>query len=509
MLSRAVEVEVRFALALTMGLALLILFVIPAQAQSPAVDLAIDGEEATSWNISGIGPGDSGTRTVRRHNAGSRKGSVTIWISDIVGSEGTNPESETGDTTEPGELADYLVFALSSNRLDTNITLPAALHEFPQSASDSKYVKIEHLHAGETLSLIWQWEFLEAGTPQNDAQGDRLAFTINYLLEQLPSGGGGGGGGGDWSPIYQWLEIDILGDVTLAKVSSSGKLLDSYVATGPNNKHKLELNKGTKITCTSGNVPRRIEMKVCEESLAIPAGTEIIGPAFELTGYTKDSVPCSVIFNHPAKLTLSYDPSWLPKDTSSVFIASCDIYQDWEELELTPGGAAEIGEITVFISHASIFAILAKLQPSSLPPPPVPAHFVATDLNIMSSQEQIWESITFMTRTGASVTITANIANDGGQRGAHILELKIDGEIVDTKEVTIEAGQKQGVSFILVGMDYGQHKVEVAGLSGEFTVSRSFGWSLIIGMVIAIGLIAWGVAWARGRRKAIIFLEKS
>ena len=127
---------------------------------------------------------------------------------------------------------------------------------------------------------------------------------------------------------------------------------------------------------------------------------------------------------------------------------------------------------------------------------------MATDLSIVPSQEQIWESITFLTKIGDSVTITANIANDGGQRETFIVELKIDGEIVNTKEVTIEAGQKQQVSFTLSEMDYGQHKVEVAGLSGEFTVSRSTTWSLIIGLIAAIGLIAWGIAWAKRKRDA-------
>jgi hypothetical protein len=507
MLSKVVKCGVRLALALIMGLALLTFLVIPVQAQSSAIDLVLSGEEATSWNISDIGPGDSGTKTVRLHNAGRSSGSVTIWISDVVSSEGINPESETGDTTEPGELSDHLRFALSCNRLDTNITLPAALQELPQSAADSHYVKIEHLYAGETLTLIWQWEFLETGEPQNDAQGDSLSFTINYLLEELPSGGGGGGGrggggGGSGAPSYQRLRIDILGSVTMVRISSSGEFLDYYVATDPDNRYKLELEKGTKITCTSGEVLGRIEMKLCDESLSTPTSTEIIGPAFELTGYTKDSVPCPVIFSQPARLTLSYDTSWLPEDTSSVFMAFYDADWGWKELKPAPAGAAELGEITALISHTSTFAILARLEPSPLCSPPLPAHFVATDLSIAPSQEQIWESITFLTRIGGSVTISANIANDGGQEETYIVELKIDGEIVDTKEVTIGAGQKQQVSFTLSKMDYGQHRAEVAGLNGEFTVSRSITWSLIIGIIAAIGLIAWGVVWARKKRVA-------
>jgi type VI protein secretion system component VasK len=51
-------------------------------------------------------------------------------------------------------------------------------------------------------------------------------------------------------------------------------------------------------------------------------------------------------------------------------------------------------------------------------------------------------------------------------------------------------------------MDYGQYEVEVAGLSGQFTVSRGINWWLIIGIIVAVGLITWGVVWSRRRRKA-------
>jgi hypothetical protein len=116
--------------------------------------------------------------------------------------------------------------------------------------------------------------------------------------------------------------------------------------------------------------------------------------------------------------------------------------------------------------------------------------------------ERIWEPVTFVTRTGESATITANVANDGGQGGTYVVELKLNGEAVDTKIVTLDAGQSQQVSFTLSEMDYGQYEVEVAGLSGEFTTSRTITWWLIIVIIAAIGLIIWGAVWARRRRRA-------
>jgi hypothetical protein len=115
--------------------------------------------------------------------------------------------------------------------------------------------------------------------------------------------------------------------------------------------------------------------------------------------------------------------------------------------------------------------------------------------------EKIWEPVTFVTKTGESVTITANIANDGGQEGTYTAALKLNGETVDTETVTLGAGQSQPVRFTRSGLDYGQYEVEVAGLSGHFTVSRTINWWLIIGLIVAIGLIIWLVVFGRRRRR--------
>jgi len=123
-------------------------------------------------------------------------------------------------------------------------------------------------------------------------------------------------------------------------------------------------------------------------------------------------------------------------------------------------------------------------------------------LNIEPSVERIWEPVTFVTKTGESVTITANVANDGGQGGTYTVELKLNGETVDTKTVTVGAGRSKQVSFTVSGLDYGQYEVEITGLSGEFTASRTITWWLIILMIVGIGLIIWGVVWGRSRRRA-------
>lgn len=463
---------IRLALSLIVGLALVSLAPVPAQAEDPVIDLVLGGEGATSWNIINIKPGDSGTKTVTLHNAGYRDGSITIWVSDI---------GEIDYGGDGAVLDEYLLFNLSCDRLSTNMTLPATINELPQNSFASDYIKVSRLYAGETVTLVWEWEFSETGEPQNDAQGDSLSFTINYLLEELPSGSTEDYG---WKPSYQQLEIDILGKVTLAKVSSSGELLGSYLAADTNNKHRLEFNKGTRVTSTSGKIPRRIQMKVYEKSLSAPEGMELIGPAYELTGCIYGSAPCSVIFSPPAKMTLSYEPGWLPEDTPSILIASCDAEQGWRELELPSGSAAEMGEITALISHTSTFAILAKLAksppPASPPAPPpaptgfslAPAKFELSDLAINSAQA----------KAGEPVTISTIVQNTGELEGSCTLALKINGQIEQVKEVNLAGGKSTEVSFILIKDDPGTYIVSLGGQTESFTIllpSPASSWASI------------------------------
>jgi hypothetical protein len=147
-----------------------------------SLDLELGGTGAASWSLTNIKPGDSGTKVVELRNNSSATGTVTIWISDIV-------ESDHGG--DGAILDEYLLFSVSCARAVTNISLPARINALPQNADDADYLTIRQLDAGETVTLVWRWEFLDTGGPQNEAQGDSLSFTINYLLEELTSNSGG------------------------------------------------------------------------------------------------------------------------------------------------------------------------------------------------------------------------------------------------------------------------------------------------------------------------------
>ncbi len=522
---RTIKYAARLFLAVIIGLVLAGSLPAPVHAADP-VDLVLGGEGATSWNIENIMPCDSGVKTITLHNAGTDEGFVTMWISDIVSSEGANPESETGDTSEPGELIDYLLFNLSSipsNRLSTSLSFPAYLYNFPQSASGPGYIRIIPLNADETVTLNWEWE-LPCPTG-NEVQGDSVSFTINYLLEEFPPPPPpppppprGGGGGSACS-----FEINMLGEIVEIRVDCCNNSTTTYhIVYDPDDENFLTIDRGTPVICGDcvgcGSYPLLVEITEIEDFPPAPEGTEIIA-AYDCTGYKGKKVCSHVTFGKPIVLLLRYDPDELPEGTSSVFIAryNSDLGM-WEPLPPDTGRVAEVGEATGLISMFSTFAVVAELSPPAPPepqpqptptppeptPPPSPAHFVASDLKVVPSLEKIgiWNALTFVVRMGESVTITVNVGNDGGQEGSYVANLNINGQTQDTKEITLHPGQGQELVFTTIENEPGHYVVQIGDLSGEFTTLLWVNWWLIGGLIAAFALLGW-LAWYYGyyRRK--------
>jgi len=494
----------RLFLAVIIGVVMLGSLPAPVQAQEEPIDLELDGGEATIWSIGNILPCDSGVETVTLHNAGTEDGYVAIWISDIDSGEGLNPEPET-DTGGEGELDDHLMFDLSASGLSTNFSLPATINNFPQSVDDPGYIWINPLNAGDTVTLDWEWELpCETG---NDAQGDTVSFTINYFLGELPppstptprlGGGGGGGGGGEC-----YLIIDMLGKISKVRVGCCGnRTLESCMAFDPDELHFLEIQRNTEIICGDcegcGSCPEIIVMSLAEEAPPAPDGMAIVGPVYDFTGYRdkqRREVCYPVTFNSPITVLLSYDPDALPEGAFSPVIAYYDTGLGlWVELAPDTGRVAEVGKVTGLADYfKSPFAVLVEVPPLPSPPPPVPvpapANFVVSNLNVAPPEIEV----------GENVAITINVVNDGGQEGAYLVELKINGETVDSKKVTLGAGQSEQVRFTVSGTEPGQYEVVVSGLGGEFTVLRTISWWLIGGIIAVLILLGW-LGWYLIRR---------
>ncbi|MFC2020630.1 hypothetical protein ACFLU1_02410 [Chloroflexota bacterium] len=332
--NRVVRVAAR--VLLTLILALSLIGSVPVQVEAAAggpVDLELGGDGATPWGIGDIVPGDNGTQLVELHNAGNTTGFVTVWISDIISTEGLNPESETGNTAEPGELNNHLLFNISSNRSSTTLNLPATTNQLPQSVSDPNSIVIVPLRSGDTDNLTWNWN-LPALTG-NDAQGDVLSFTITYLLTEL--------------------EIT---DVSGVVEEVTGTFTDNVIVESEPDGSAFRISQGT--------VGKTKEGKSLKELWFIKINKDPVSPSVDTVsvGTQYDAGPHGSTFDRLTTITLKYLPSDLPDEAleQDLAIATWDENAaEWVELNTTVDTVNK--KATATVDHFSRYTLLAHISP--------------------------------------------------------------------------------------------------------------------------------------------------
>ena len=327
----------RLALALVIGLVVSGFSSAPVMADTNPVDLELGGEGATPWSITNVRPSDSGTKTVELHNAGSQDGFVTIWIEDIISTEGANPESETGDTAEPGESADYLLLNLTADGLSTSLNLPTTIGNLPQSVSAPDYIEVVPLKAGDTVNLQWAWE-MPAQTG-NEIQGDNLSFAINYLLREC-------------------VITDVSGVVT-----GGGVFTEEVIVASDGGEGEVTIGAGTTGLTEGGDPLDEIWLiELDREPPPPPEDTAVVGLHYE-------AGPHGTTFDQPVTITIAFDPGDIPQgaDEQDLVIALWD-GSDWVTLD---GCVVDTVNNTISapVSHFSRYAVISPTPE----PPPAPA----------------------------------------------------------------------------------------------------------------------------------------
>ncbi|MFU8796104.1 MAG: CARDB domain-containing protein, partial [Dehalococcoidia bacterium] len=293
----------------------------------------------------------------------------------------------------------------------------------------------------------------------------------------------------------RYLTVDWDEEITTACLHGADQLIEDMFCPNPDAKHNLVLERGTQAPDVEGVRHYLIEIRdlTAQDLPTLPDDMTAV-VAYRMT-------PVGAEFNRDIFLTLGFDTLQLPDEARHVDIFFYDegdgLWVSLGSQPAPPNGVAEIS-LSAPIRHFTVFAVLA----SSVPPSTVPATFFGSDLSIVPGVKKTWSALTFVTRTGEDVTITAKVTNEGGQAGTYTANLKLNGETVDSTSVTLGAGQSQYVTFTVSGLDRGEYEVEVAGLSDTFTAFRTITWWLIVVLLAAIGLIVWGVARARRKRRA-------
>ncbi|SFM57709.1 S-layer protein domain-containing protein [Methanolobus profundi] len=105
-----------------------------------------------------------------------------------------------------------------------------------------------------------------------------------------------------------------------------------------------------------------------------------------------------------------------------------------------------------------------------------------------------------LVKTGEEVTITVNVANTGTAEGDKDVDLKINGTVVDTQSVTLDAGEETNLAFTVSQEEAGTYEAQVGDATVTFDVEKSSipGPGIIVSMV---ALVAVAMLIRRNERK--------
>ncbi|MCD6480522.1 PKD domain-containing protein [Candidatus Bathyarchaeota archaeon] len=114
--------------------------------------------------------------------------------------------------------------------------------------------------------------------------------------------------------------------------------------------------------------------------------------------------------------------------------------------------------------------------------PPAPAKFELSDLSVSPKE----------VGPGEAVTVSVKVSNVGEESGVTTVKVKLDGEVVDSKTITLDGGSSTTVTFTVSSDVEGTHTVEVDGLIDTFTVTvpaKPVRWPLYVGVAVLVIVI--------------------
>jgi PKD repeat protein len=354
-----------------------------------------------------------------------------------------------------------------------------------------------------------------------DSHGCTDIDSVTIAVRTPPTTTGGGGGVDLAGEPTCFFDVDMLGEVTRIYVTcQDGRCIGNYEPDDPSDKNYLEFNGGTRVTYNlegefNGGPPRWVRMREMDSPPPTSEGQVAVTPVYSFIGYTATGLPTdSVFFDAAVGMQLDYDPDALPENTTGVGIAGWneDTYQ-WEFLPQATGRVAGVGTATGDVMHFSTFAVLAttgeavSAAPAAVATPAAPAGsrpatFAGSNLQIEPAVERLWGPLTFITRTGNSVTITAIVENVGNESGIYVAELMLNGKVVGSQDVSLAGGEQKQVRFVVSRIAAGDYRVQIGELSGAFTSEREVTWWLIaVVIALAAGMAGWFALHQRRKKQ--------
>lgn len=463
----------------------------PALADNPYIDLETDEGYLAPFSVKDIKPGDLGTKTVVLRNAGSMDGQIAIWITAIA---------ETDWSNDGAHLDDYLKFEVRAEGLTSSLEMPCGIRQFPSSAFSDSYLWVLNVRAGAKAEIMWYWEFEENYQPQNEAQGDGLSFTINYLLGDMPPP----------RPGMSWMEVSVMGNPTTVLIDPSGRAADDFLAESVDRTVAIGVARGTFLGSPGGEKAYdpvdRMTVERSNERYPVVSGQAVIGTQYAVTAYSSGAVVRGEMADAPLTLRINYDPALLPSVTRLVGLYIYD-GEAWSPLPAALEQIGYIGQCAALIQKGGEVGVIASYDPQES------AYFLPSDLSIEPSQTIYWGPIEFAKRMGDSVVVRLSLTNIGEMPGVKNITLSINGQPLRSEQVSLAPAESRVIYFEVKGLDRGSYQVDVAGMTGSVMVGTEVNWWMVLAFsgigLVAVSAFAHSTLRWRQMRRRMSYMQKS
>ena len=88
--------------------------------------------------------------------------------------------------------------------------------------------------------------------------------------------------------------------------------------------------------------------------------------------------------------------------------------------------------------------------------------------------------------SGELVNVSIDVRNDGTVALSRTLTFFVDGNLIEKREVTVQPGVTETVTFTHVETKEGAHTVQIEGITGTFTVKEKGGFPIVLAIVVPI-----------------------
>jgi uncharacterized membrane protein len=426
-----------------------------------------------SLNFSAVEGGSSPANQILEIS-NSGVGTISWTLSDDVGWLSENPTG--GDSTGPGDETSVVVSVdktgMSAGDYSASITITAA------GANNSPQTVPVSLHIGSPAPEIsFGPESLSfTAVEGSSAPADETLDIWNSGVDRL-----------DWSLSdgAAWLSEDP------TRGSSIGEHDTVAVSVGIAGMSAGDYSADITITAPgASNSPQTVsvslhissaapEISFKPKSLSFTAGEGGSNPASETLEIWNSGVDT-------LHWTLSDDAEWLSENpTSGSSMTERDTVVLSVDIADMPDGD--------YSTSITITAPGASNSPQTVPVtlyvggigPPLPAQFTIANLDVTPGQ----------VLPGQPVTVSVQVANIGGGEGSYTVNLTVNGQVEQTKMVTLAPEAMETVTFTVTKETPGSYTISIGNLTEEFTVAAPswlsrYWWTIVVG-VVAVVLLAY------------------